>query len=158
MPTGLFGKLPARGDFVARGLPPGARPMVDRWLTRVLAPLARCPDDWPATGFRGLIALGDAGLALLALASRDGAGRAFPLAAVTLSGSADQGQIDAWAQQALPPLRRAIAGDLDADGLFAHLAMLGADPGHAALRPPLIWTDGTAPQDPAALIQRMSRA
>ncbi len=41
MATGFFGKLPARGDFVARGLPPGARPVVDRWLTRMLAPAAR---------------------------------------------------------------------------------------------------------------------
>jgi type VI secretion system protein ImpM len=42
----LFGKLPAHGDFVARGLSPARRDQLDRWLADEMA--------------RGLIAHGDA--------------------------------------------------------------------------------------------------
>lgn len=155
MATGFFGKLPARGDFVARGLPVGARPVVDRWLTQTLANLARNPDNWPADGVRGLIGHGDGTLALLVLPSRDTSGRAFPLAAVAPAAHAAQAQVDAWADLALPALTRASQGDLDADDLFGLLQALAPSRGTGPMSPPLVWSTGQPPQDPGAFLRRM---
>lgn len=79
MGNGFFGKLPAHGDFVARGLPVGARQVLDRWLTQVLRLCGPAPEDWPPGGLRALIAHAGAPMALLILPSRDAAGREFPL-------------------------------------------------------------------------------
>lgn len=154
MATGFFGKLPLRGDFVARGLPPGARAPVDRWLTRYLAPLARTPDDWPEGGFRGLITHDQGALALLILPGRDMSGRAFPLAAICPADGAGQAEIDLWADTALPAMTRACQGELDAEGLIALVEALGPDRGQSALNPPLIWARGEVPVDPAAFAER----
>ncbi|RSK41050.1 type VI secretion system-associated protein TagF, partial [Rhodovulum iodosum] len=80
----LFGKLPCRGDFVARGFPAGLRGALDRWLTVHLA--RRAAADWPEGGLRATLTLGGASLTALILPSRDRAGRAFPLAACRLPG------------------------------------------------------------------------
>ncbi|WP_299911708.1 type VI secretion system-associated protein TagF [uncultured Paracoccus sp.] len=151
MATGFFGKLPARGDFVTRGLPPGTRPLVDRWLTRMLAPLARQPENWPPQGFRALLGHGEEALALLILPSRDTSGREFPLAAVSPTAGAGQAEIDHWADQALPALARACRGDLDADDLAAALDPLVVAAGQTALTPPLIWAVGQPPTEPVTL-------
>lgn len=151
MATGFFGKLPARGDFVTRGLPPGTRPVVDRWLTRVLAPLARRPADWPADGYRALLSHAEGALALLILPSRDTSGREFPLAAVAPANGAGQAELDQWANQALPTLTRAAQGGLDADDLAAALEPLAVGAGQTPLTPPLIWAAGQPPVDPALI-------
>ena len=148
MATGFFGKLPARGDFVTRGLPPGTRPVVDRWLTRVLA---RQVDDWPPQGFRALLSHGEARLALLILPSRDTSGREFPLAAVAPANGAGQAELDQWADQALPALTHAAQGGLDADDLAAALEPLVVGAGQTPLTPPLIWAAGQPPIDPALI-------
>lgn len=158
MATGFFGKLPARGDFVTRGLPSGARPVVDRWLTRVLSPMARRPECWPGGGLRGLIAHGEDVLALLILPSRDAAGRHFMLAAIAPSSGTGQAQVDAWAEQVLPALTRAVEGDLDANDLIALLANLTLPAGGAASRPPLLWAENGAPQDPVTFVAQMAGA
>ncbi|ETX30228.1 type VI secretion system-associated protein TagF, partial [Roseivivax isoporae] len=82
MTTGFFGKLPAAGDFVARGLPPGARAPLDRWLTQMLGEAAARPAAWPGAGLLAVMRAGQGTLLVAALPSRDAAGRAFPLAAV----------------------------------------------------------------------------
>lgn len=156
MATGFFGKLPVSGDFVARGLPSGVQPAVDRWLTRVLAPCARMPGLWPPDGLRGLIAHADAPLALLVLPSRDAAGRAFPLAAVALAPAAGQCGIDAWAGQVLAVLRTASLGGMDADRLVAALERVPAPSGGDALTPPLLWASAMPAQDPAAFVRVMA--
>ncbi|MBU3031510.1 type VI secretion system-associated protein TagF [Paracoccus marinaquae] len=157
MATGFFGKLPLRGDFVTRGLPSGARAVVDRWLTGILAPLARLPEAWPEDGLRGLITHGEGVLALLILPSRDKSGRAFPLAAVSWVPQTGQAQVDAWADQILPALRRASRGDLDADDLFALLERQQPPADGTAPSPPLIWAKGLSPVDPAAFLQQMDQ-
>ncbi|MEL7113942.1 MAG: TagF domain-containing protein, partial [Pseudomonadota bacterium] len=35
MTVALFGKLPAKGDFVSRGMPPELQRIWDRWLSQV---------------------------------------------------------------------------------------------------------------------------
>lgn len=154
MATGFFGKLPARGDFVSRGLPPGARPVVDRWLTRMLAPFAREPEDWPEGGLRAMIAHDGQMLALLILPSRDAPGREFPLAAVAAVAETGQPQVDIWADAALPALTQAVAGNLDGDGL---IELIGALPLVAGEAPdlPAIWVIGCDPQPPETLLPQI---
>lgn len=153
MATGFFGKLPASGDFVARGLPPGVRRAVDHWLTQVLAPYARKPAFWPPDGLRALIIAPAGGpLALLVLPSRDTTGRAFPLAAIAPARAAGQAEIDSWADQALTILQTAVQGGLDAGQLIASLDPLPPPGAGMALMPPLIWTRASPPQDPAAFV------
>ena len=55
MATGLFGKLPLAGDFLARGLGPGQRARVDQWLTRHLGAFSAHPERWPAQGLMALL-------------------------------------------------------------------------------------------------------
>lgn len=157
MGTGFFGKLPSRGDFVTRGLPSGARAVIDRWLTRILAPLARQPQIWPEGGFRGLISHDDGVLTLLILPSRDMSGRAFPLAAVAWIPQTGQAQVDAWADEILPALNRASRGDLDIQDLIALLEAQAPPAPGPALGPPLIWAGGLAPAEPAAFLQQMDQ-
>ena len=157
MGNGFFGKLPAHGDFVARGLPAGARQVLDRWLTQVLRLCGPAPEDWPPGGLRALIAHAGAPLALLILPSRDAAGREFPLAAVSPADAAGHAQIELWAEAVLPVLHDAAEGALDADALIGRLEDMAALPPAACieLAPPLFWTRATPPEDPPRLAARM---
>lgn len=156
MATGFFGKLPVSGDFVARGLPPGVRPAVDRWLTQILAPCTRRPERWPQDGLRALIAQDATALALLVLPSHDAAGRKFPLAAVAQAEDAGQGEIDAWAEAVLPALQLAAEKALGPDQLIAVLEQVPAPLSGVALRPPLLWAHAMPPKDPAAFVAAMA--
>jgi type VI secretion system protein ImpM len=117
----VFGKLPAHGDFVARGLAAGERERLDAWLSASLADARdRLGEDfaerfdtappWRCVGARaGAIA-----------PSQDGAGRRFPL--LLMAGS---GQAGAQACEAL--LYDAIGGGWDADRLLAEAERTAAD-------------------------------
>jgi type VI secretion system protein ImpM len=82
-----WGKLPARGDFVGRGLPPRWRAEWDSWLQRGIA-LAATTSDRPALRERlgafgpwrylASCAPGETWCGIL-VASHDRAGRTFPL-------------------------------------------------------------------------------
>ncbi|WP_299950350.1 type VI secretion system-associated protein TagF [uncultured Ruegeria sp.] len=140
MATGFFGKLPASGDFVARGLGPRIRPQLDRWLTLHLAQPARYPELWPETGLHALIEGPQLKLALIILPSHDAAGRHFPLAACCPVIAADQTGIEDWATILRPALHQAQTGALDPDALFATLRPI-APPAETAdpLAPPVVW-------------------
>lgn len=160
MGNGFIGKLPAHGDFVGRGLVPGARPVLDRWLTQLLRVCGPDPALWPPGGVRGVIAHAGSPLAMLVLPSRDAAGREFPLAAVSPAPAAGHARIERWAKAVLPVLRDAAEGGLDATGLIARLEGLeglatAADP---ALTPPLFWTEGAAPEDPVGFAAGLAAA
>lgn len=82
-----FGKLPARGDFVGRGLPPRWRSDWDEWLRSGLALAAATLDDsalrerlgtFAPWRYVALPASGEVWCGIIA-ASRDRVGRAFPL-------------------------------------------------------------------------------
>ena len=148
--AGFFGKLPSAGDFVARGLPVGVRPVMDRWLTRYLAEYARAPDRWPDTGLKAVLATPSGPLALTIIASHDMSGRAFPLAACTQE-LQSAGQIEHWAAQAVVVLTEARDACLRAEEVQASLAAISRDAREdqtsEALTPPLLWSDGP-PQAP----------
>ena len=141
--AGLFGKMPAAGDFVSRGLPRGAGPVLDRWLTHHLAVEAGDPRRWPETGIRALIDGPNAQLVLLILPSADRSGRPFPLAAADAAWSVGHAEADVWGDTALLPLTKAAAGELSVDSVARALAQLRPPPaGASPLVPPLVWAEG----------------
>jgi type VI secretion system protein ImpM len=143
MPAGLYGKLPAHGDFVRRGLPDGFVAGWDAWLQAAI-PTARdllgesfgqTWDAAPAWCFRlAAGACGPAAMAGVMLPSRDMVGRRFPLtlAEPLPPGAAppNQGWYAALRQAAWDACR----DECDADGLLAALPA-ASWPGDAAPEP-----------------------
>lgn len=161
--AGLFGKLPATGDFVARGLPDALRLRWDAWVARHLAPRA---GSWPPGGLRLRIVAPGRSAAGLARPSRDAAGRAFPLTALVLAPwPPARAAVDQWCDAAAPLLDAAAGGGLDADALWAALRRLpppgplpATDDGPPA--PFLLWAAGGAawapePDRPAAALDAL---
>lgn len=137
--AGFFGKLPTSGDFVARGLPPGLRRPLDRWLVGRFGGA----DDWPAGGWRGTLPWRGGGLALLVLPSADRRGRGFPLAALCLTpAGADPAAAEAWADAALPPCRAAVDGAHDADALASALSAIPPPASADSPPEPMLWPAG----------------
>lgn len=157
--AGVFGKMPAAGDFVARGLPSGAAQPLDRWLTRHLAAAAADPGRWPDGGVRALIEARPQPLLIVAVASADRAGRSFPLVAVDAANGAGRAEADAWADRALGPLAAAAEGGMLPDDVTARLAAVpGPAAGAASLTPTLAWTVGTDAGDPASTLRAILAA
>jgi type VI secretion system protein ImpM len=143
MVAGLFGKLPAHGDFVRRGWTDATVDAIDRWLTDAVALAREGRDedafaDWMRAGplWRGYVpagALGPDALHLAVAPSVDRAGRLFPLAA----GMAGEG---AWAHATSQgaaldgAVYAAIAGGADADATVAAIDGTSAASGEAPAR------------------------
>ena len=119
----LFGKLPAHGDFVGRGLSTSGRAQLDTWLSEWLSAAqamhgeafaARYADaaPWLFEGARAVAVL---------LPSVDAVGRLFPLLAIAAPGTAIQAIYDAMLE--------AVETAVDCDSLHATLAAL--EPGDA---------------------------
>lgn len=137
--------MPTAGDFVARGLGPGVQAALDRWLTRWIVP-HRADVGWPKHGLRGIIAAGQAPVALSIHQSCDAVGRDFVLVAVCTAQGGSRAAIDAWAEKVLPPLNAAANGTLNsADLLDALSGICLADDGGKALAPPTLWYPGGEP-------------
>lgn len=133
--AGFFGKLPAAGDFVARGLPEGFVRPWDRWLTRHVAPL-----PLPVGGLRFSLVSGGRCVAGVLLPSQDRHGRRYPLSLVSvLQGQPDPEEVDRWSDAAL-----ALARD-DPDALAEALddlpPMAAAAPADGPFR---VWRRGGA--------------
>lgn len=145
--AGFFGKMPAVGDFAARGLAPELCARWDAWVTRHLAPWE---GPWPDGGLRLLLPSGSRALLALVVPSEDRVGRRFPLAALAvLPGTPQPGDAEAWCAAAHVPLAAAAAGLLDPDGLAEALAAV--PPAEAERTTPVAWARGVAPVplDPA---------
>ncbi len=138
MTTGFFGKIPASGDFVARNLLPGMRPVLDRWLTRNWADLARSPEVWPQAGLRGVLDASPGLHAMLVIPSQDFAGRHFPLAFVVPCDRPDENGVDAWANGVLA----LTDGSGSADEIAQTVLNLPAPaPADTPVSPPQFWGD-----------------
>jgi type VI secretion system protein ImpM len=167
MSTGFFGKIPATGDFVSRGLPPEFVRLWDPWVARHLAPLAisgTWPESQPICFLLGTDMAGPA--AGVALPSMDRAGRRFPLsvvapvrvAATTLALTA----VD-WFNDAAAAANAARNGDLTADELAVALAALPfpqGDEGGAGIGQMILWVDPddlfhVDPELPGAVLERL---
>ncbi|MCU0908989.1 MAG: type VI secretion system-associated protein TagF [Rhodobacteraceae bacterium] len=155
--AGAFGKMPAAGDFVARGLTAEARVALDRWLTAHLAEAARDPDAWPDWGLRAAIPVPGGDLVALILPSVDRAGRRYPFALVAPLGGADLRGVDAWADDALDLALDAVDGVIDVDALAQGLADLDTpDRGRGqAVAAPALWRRGAAPEAPDAALSAL---
>ncbi|WP_426956420.1 type VI secretion system-associated protein TagF [Muricoccus radiodurans] len=135
--AGVFGKLPAHGDFVRRGLPARFVEPWDAWLSAGLVAAAEAlgEDAWrdawdTALPFRFRLAPGACGREAaigVAFPSTDMVGRRFPLTLAALLPNAGDPPPD-WFAVAEEAGARAVAGALDADALAA-LLPLPSDPG-----------------------------
>lgn len=140
--TGLFGKLPSTGDFVARGMPPRFQPFWDRFCSLHLAPIQRAGTPWPKDGLRLRLVSGGRAAMAVVLPSRDSVGRAYPLAvfgfgdALPPAGSA----LDPWLDEAAQAARTA----RDADRLWQALDGISSPSGcDAPDRPGMVaWRRG----------------
>lgn len=146
----LFGKLPATGDFVWRGLPDAFRKHWDFWLTRHIAHLQRHGHEFPPGGLRFRLPSGGRLAVGVILPSRDKAGRHFPLSLLLLSDeNLTPDQVDTWCDEAL-----ALGPEtLDPDALWHALDKLPSPAPHGPASGPMqLWTPGQSPIpiDPAA--------
>lgn len=161
----LFGKLPAHGDFVARGLSVQARDMLDRWLSEEMAQALAQYGDGLADRFDAAPPLlfahsGEAGWEGGTLCpSIDSAGRRYPL----LVGRKVEAEHDAApaARACVEAVYHGYANGLTADALWEIAAA-------AELQPPLDepargwWIDGAQTTEaiygdpwPAGLLNRI---
>lgn len=133
MATGLYGKLPAHGDFVRRGLPDGFLGPWDGWLQAGIAEARDAlgdgfPAAWaaaPAWCFRlPAGACGPDAVAGVLVPSEDRVGRLFPMTLARPLPQAEAAPAAAW----YPALAQAarLPGQ-DADALLAAIA--GIPPG-----------------------------
>ena len=140
--TGLFGKLPAHGDFVRRALPRSFVAPWDAWLSEGMA-AARAAfgegwdDAWdhaPAWRFR--LAPGacgpDAAVGVM-LPSADMVGRRFPLTLAAVLPAASIPPPPEWYDALEAVALQAREGGLDADALAASLPVAPPDDADATL-------------------------
>ncbi len=141
--TGFFGKMPATGDFVARGLPQGLRLPLDRWLTDCLA--AAAPEDWPPDGLRARVGLGGMTVLIAAVPSEDKLGRLYPLVAVLRGDNVPVAAGNAWCDAVIYDLADAADGLIGAEDLTRRLAE-APEPGAGAVETAdVVWRTGRPP-------------
>lgn len=131
---GVFGKLPASGDFVSLGMDLGLRERLDEWLSRGMLALNEQTDGLKnylqAPSWCGLLPAGlwaETELGLVLLPSVDRVGRYFPLCAL-LAPCADEGRsgLCARLQAAARVLPRALHEPLDVQALRTELLLAAA--------------------------------
>jgi type VI secretion system protein ImpM len=118
--TGFFGKMPATGDFVSRGLPPAVRPALDRWLSAYLAGVQ--PEDWPEEGLRARLTLAFQPAVLALVPSGDRLGRIYPLAGLADGTDVTRAGADAWSEAVIYDLADASEGLIGPGELMVRLA------------------------------------
>ena len=129
----LFGKLPAHGDFVARGLEPDARDALDDWLSGEMA-AARATFEAEferrydsAMPWRFAVEDEAGWIAGALAASADSAGRRFPMLVASVAPTpAAVSNLAAACEQAIG---EAFRSGWTADQLHAHLLALAVEEG-----------------------------
>lgn len=145
--AGFFGKLPATGDFVWRGLPDTFRKPWDAWLTRHVAPLQRKGTTFPQGGLRFRLPSGGHLAAGVIVPSEDSAGRLFPLSLLLIAErDLTPAEIDPWCDAAL-----ALARETPDDLWQALDALPIREPQGIATGPMQLWAPDHPPlaTDPA---------
>lgn len=144
--TGLFGKVPAHGDFVRRGLPTSFVGPWDSWLQEGMATArerlgARWAEAWDgAPPWRFALPAGACGpdaVAGVLLPSEDMVGRRFPITLAALLPPNEPMPAPAWFAALEAAALAGRAGHGDADALAAAIPLPGAEPAEVA---PMAWT------------------
>lgn len=119
--TWLFGKMPAHGDFVSRGLDPETRDALDRWLSDEMIAARQAYGDGFEAAYDGaspwLMVTGEGAGAICP--SMDSAGRRFPLLVGRTCN--DDGDAARTARGCENAIYRAFADGLAADQLHEAL-------------------------------------
>jgi type VI secretion system protein ImpM len=156
--AGFFGKLPATGDFVSRGLPDAFRRNWDGWLTRHIVPLQHQDSDLPPGGLRFRLVSGGRLATGVIRPSADSAGRRFPLSLLLIAeGNLPLPEVNAWCDAALALLTDGI----DPDTLWRAIdAVPAPQPDDPPSGPMQLWTTGHAaidvdPMDPAPALAQL---
>ncbi|ODT06064.1 MAG: type VI secretion-associated protein [Mesorhizobium sp. SCN 65-20] len=126
--TGFYGKIPATGDFVSRGLPGDFVRSWDRWVATHLAPL-QLSGAWPEhVGLRFILGADASGpMVGVALPGRDKAGRRFPLTVATplpASVTAMAAASSSWFDAVEAVAEAALRGELGPDALGEALSAI----------------------------------
>ncbi|GAA4113766.1 type VI secretion system-associated protein TagF [Aminobacter aganoensis] len=152
--TGFYGKIPATGDFVGRGLPGDFVRSWDRWVASHLAPLQSFDlwaDDVALRFLLGSRANGP--MAGIVVPSSDRAGRRFPLTvAAPVSVALDSLAVSAveWFDDVEAVADAARHGDVGPDAFAEELAGLPFPTSEAhgeAVLGMLFWTKTCVPMD-----------
>ena len=164
MAPGFFGKVPARGDFLARRVPVSIASLWEAWLQQVTATVRAAgergwQDAWltaPLWHFvLGRTLAPPHGAAGVMLASADRVGRLFPFTLIAAAGPQPT-DASAWSREAEALALGALGDDFDPASLDAALVRLGPPPApHGPNRPPGLWKlllddDWPEPGDPLA--------
>lgn len=154
--TGLFGKLPAHGDFVRRGLPRSFVEPWDAWLSSGMeAARATLGDAWPsawdsapAWWFRLAPGACGPGAAVgVLVTSTDQVGRRFPLTLVAVLPCAAFPPPTGWYEGLEAAALAARDGRMDADELANRLPLAPEDDPDATLDGrSLFWNAATPPR------------
>jgi type VI secretion system protein ImpM len=154
---GFYGKLPARGDFVRRGLPRAFVDAWDAWLSEVIgATRASAGGAWlpafrEAPVWRFALPAGLCGAdaaAGLMLPSVDRVGRYFPLTFAAVGACAP---VDDWLDRCEEAGRAALEQDLDPDAVMAMLRVPDPQPTRAPVEHAEWWTEGSKRVGPGRL-------
>ncbi|MDX8352696.1 TagF domain-containing protein [Cognatiyoonia sp. IB215182] len=116
MGVGLFGKLPAHGDFISRNLPGPLRKSLDLWITHNIG-----QETLPDGGLCKNLTLSGTPITAVILPSRDKSGRIFPVVAVIPEPAGEATGMDEWYDQIAALLRDAVSTAIDVDTLLASL-------------------------------------
>ena len=166
MGWGAYGKIPALGDFVRIGLPPGFAGPWDRWLQEgMVAARRRSGEDFAprynlAPVWRFALSAGIAGAAGVSgvlIPSVDRVGRAFPLTLVAPAPGAppEPGEAAGLAEAEEVALD-ALDPSAGREALVAALAGLEAPDGPPARPGAVFWSEGKRFHDPSLLPGRLA--
>lgn len=147
----MFGKLPAHGDFIARGLSGAGRDAIDAWLAESLAAArAALGDDFESVYDRAPPwRCGAADMAGALAPSVDAVGRRYPIF-VSLAGVAPE-RVASAAEACEALLFDALSDGWTADQLAAAVDAIEPEVGPAWDGPARWWTEGGEGFPPAIL-------
>ena len=151
MTLGLFGKLPAHGDFISRGLTAPLRKALDHWVTHNIGQRVL-----PAGGLRARLTLGGARMLIVIVQSHDKPGRAFPIVTVAADTGQESSHIDDWCDHVAGTLGEAVSDTVSADALMEQLQPAPHGTDGAPMQTDIMWQYGQKAQPLTAALAQLN--